>query len=82
MTLMDHAISTVAWEASSRTPCVTIQFDSRFFSAASVGTFISVNAKVVKATGSLVFAQAHMQQGDCLLMNAQAVLKRMDAPQT
>lgn len=78
MSLMDHAMSTVAWEECARTPCVTIQFDSRFFSAASAGSFVSVNAKVLKKTGSLVFAQAHMNQDGGLLMTAQAVLKRLE----
>lgn len=77
MTLMDHAMSTVAWEEAGRIPCVTVQFDSRFMGGAVDGEFVQVKADVIKHTGSLVFVEAKMYSGESLVMTAQAVMKKL-----
>lgn len=77
MTLMDHAISSVAWETSGRKPCVTIQMDSQFQGAALEGQFVEVRVRVTQQTGSLCFARAEMTVGAQLVMSAQAILKKL-----
>lgn len=77
MTLMDHAISSVAWEASGRKPCVTIQMDSQFQGGALEGQFVEVRVQVTQQTGSLCFARAEMTAGAQLIMSAQAILKKL-----
>lgn len=77
MTLMDHAISAVAWEACGRKPCVTIQMDSQFQGAALQGQFVEVRVWVTNQTGSLLFARAEMVAGAQLIMSAQALLKKL-----
>lgn len=77
MTLMDHAISSVAWEACDRKPCVTIQMDSQFQGAALQGQFVEVRVQVTHQTGSLCFARAEMTTGAQLVMSAQAILKKL-----
>ena len=39
MTLLDHAISSTAWEACDRQPCVTVQMDTQFLGAVEAGQF-------------------------------------------
>lgn len=77
MTLMDHAISAVAWEACGRKPCVTIQMDSQFQGAALQGQFVEVRVWVTNQTGSLLFARAEMVAGAQLITSAQALLKKL-----
>lgn len=77
MTLIDHAISSVAWEVSGRKPCVTIQMDSQFQGAALEGQFVEVRVQVTQQTGSLCFARAEMTVGAQLVMSAQAILKKL-----
>ena len=77
MTLMDHAISSVAWESSGRKPCVTIQMDAQFQGAALQGQFVEVRVWVTNQTGSLLFARAEMVAGEQLIMSAQALLKKL-----
>lgn len=77
MTLMDHAISSVAWESIGRKPCVTIQMDAQFQGAALQGQFVEVRVWVTNQTGSLLFARAEMVAGEQLIMSAQALLKKL-----
>lgn len=62
-TLLDHTISTVAWEAAGRKPCVTVQLDTHFLAAAAPGDFIEVRAQVLRTTASLVFLQGQLTSG-------------------
>lgn len=77
MTLMDHAISSVAWEASGRRPCITIQMDSQFQGAALEEQFVEVRVQVNHQTGSLCFARAEMSTGTQPIMSTQAILKKL-----
>ncbi len=75
VTLLDHAISTVAWEACDRAPCVTLQLDTQFLGAVREGQFAEARASVSHKTGSLVFMRGAVTvDGEPVLM-AQAILK-------
>jgi uncharacterized protein (TIGR00369 family) len=77
MTLMDHALSTVAWEACGRSPCVTLQLDSHFVSPVRPGQFVEARAQAMERTGSLVFMRGELRVGEGLVLTAQALMKAM-----
>ena len=77
LTLMDHVLSTVAWEACDRTACVTLQLDSHFVSPVRPGEFVQARAGVLERTGSLVFLRGELRAGDRLVLTAQALMKAL-----
>lgn len=79
LTLVDHAMSTVAWEAVGRVPCVTLQLDSHFAAPVLAGQVVEARAQVARRTGSLVFMRGELRVGDSLVLGAQAVLKQLRA---
>lgn len=77
LTLMDHAISSVAWEHCRRTPCVTVQLDSQFQGSVKEGAFVEVRVHITQEAKSLCFARAEMHEGSRLVMTAQSILKKL-----
>jgi uncharacterized protein (TIGR00369 family) len=75
LTLLDHAISTVAWEASGRTACVTIQLDTHFLAAVREGQFAEARATLSHRTGSLVFMRGDVVVEGQPVLSGQAILK-------
>ncbi|AKQ55829.1 PaaI family thioesterase [Bordetella hinzii] len=76
-TLMDQALSAVAWEALQRQPCVTVQLDTHYLAAARPGQFLEARGTVLRATSSLVFVQGDIRVGAAVMASGQAVLKRV-----
>ncbi|MGJ7505287.1 MULTISPECIES: PaaI family thioesterase [unclassified Variovorax] len=74
-TLADHAISTVAWEAAGRTPCVTVQLDTQFLAPVAPGVLIEARAQVVRRTASLLFMRGLLQVAGLEVLIAQALMK-------
>ncbi|MGE0415959.1 MAG: PaaI family thioesterase [Acetobacteraceae bacterium] len=60
MTLADHGLSLVAWEAARRAPCTTIQLNTHFVAAVRPGDFVWVRGEVTRRTGSMVFTRGLM----------------------
>ncbi len=84
-TLMDHALSAIAWEAVGRRPCVTVQLDTQFLCPVVPGAFLKATGNVVRATRSLVFMQGVLSVNDDVVLTGSAVLKVMtkeEAPST
>ena len=75
LTLIDHVMSTVAWEASARTPCLTLQIDTQLLAPARAGQFVEARAQVVRRTHSLLFMQGSVTLDDAPILVAQAILK-------
>ena len=75
LTLIDHVMSTVAWEASGRTPCLTLQLDTQLLAPARAGQFVEARARVVRRTHSLLFMQGSVTLDDAPILVAQAILK-------
>lgn len=75
LTLLDHALSTIAWQAADRLPCVTVQLDSHFLGAVAQGDFVVVRGQLTRRTRSLLFLQARAQVGETLVAQAQAIMK-------
>ena len=74
-TLIDHALSAIAWEAMDRRACVTVQLDTHFLSGVRPGQFIEARGRVVRAASSLVFMHGQLSVDDTEVLTACAVLK-------
>ena len=74
-TLLDHALSAIAWEANERKPCVTIQLDVQFLAAVHPGQFAVARGRVVRKTGSLVFMQGGLEVDGIEVAAASMILK-------
>ena len=77
LTLLDHAISSVAWEASERAACVTVQLDTHFVGAVKSGEFVEARAEVVYRTRSLIFMRGTVVSQGNLVLSGQAILKAL-----
>lgn len=73
--LMDHALSSIAWEASGRRACVTLQMDAHFLAPARAGMFIEARGRVLHGTASTLFMQGALTVGGQPMMSAQALMK-------
>lgn len=82
LTLVDHALSAVAWQASERTPCLTLQLDTHFMAAVQADAFVEVRAQLSHRTRGLLFLRGHASVGEQTVLQAQAVLKIAGAPRS
>lgn len=73
--LLDQAVSMVAWTAAGRAPTVTVQMDTRFVSAARPGAFLQARSKIRHQSGSLMFLDAEVSDGENPVALATAVMK-------
>ncbi len=64
MTVADHGLSIIAWEAAERAPCTTIQLNTQFIAAVRPGEFVWVRGEVTQRTGSMVFMRGIMATPD------------------
>ena len=75
MTLIDHALSAIAWEDADRRPCVTIQIDVRFLDAVRPSVLIEARGRVVRRTATLSFTEGQITVGTNVVATASALLK-------
>ncbi|WP_205904673.1 PaaI family thioesterase [Diaphorobacter sp. HDW4A] len=80
--LLDHAISAVAWETAGRLPCLTVQLDTHFLAPVAEGQFAEVRVKVNSRSRSLMFLYGEMVVNGTLSATTQAVMKIMAAART
>jgi uncharacterized protein (TIGR00369 family) len=73
--LMDHALSAIAWEAADRAPCVTLQLDTHFLSPALPGELIEARGQVLRRSAGLVFLRGGLNVGERSVLAAQALMK-------
>lgn len=73
-TLMDHALSAIAWESVGRLPCVTIQLDTQFISAVQPGSFIVARGRITRQ-GTLVFMRGTLSVEENKVATGSAILK-------
>lgn len=78
MSLMDHALSAIAWEAVGRRACVTVQMDTQFLSGARESQFLTARGRVTRATSSLVFMNGTVCVEDKEILAASALLKVLE----
>tara|TARA_R110002020_G_scaffold47781_23_gene136520 strand:- start:7934 stop:8347 length:414 start_codon:yes stop_codon:yes gene_type:complete len=75
MTLLDHSLAFLAWQAAGKVPTVTVQMDTRFLDSAHAGEFLETTAKIVKESRSLIFLDAQVLCADRVMAQASAVMK-------
>ena len=75
MTLIDHALSAIAWEDAGRRPCLTIQLDVRFLTSVRPQSLIEARGRVVRRTATLSFVEGSLTVGAELVVTASAILK-------
>jgi uncharacterized protein (TIGR00369 family) len=74
-TLVDHALSAIAWEANERQPCITVALDIHFLAPVRPGQFIAARGRIVRQTSSLVFMQGNLTVDRDEIATAGAILK-------
>ncbi|MNW00850.1 Thioesterase superfamily protein [compost metagenome] len=82
LTLMDHALSTIAWQAAGRQPCLTLQLDRHFLTGVGEGAFVEVRARITRRTRSLLFLQGLASVEDAPVLQAQAIMKAVEPRST
>ncbi len=76
--LMDHALSTIAWNSAGKAPCVTVQLNVNFLGASRSGQLLVARGKVTHETGSLIFLDGALHADDAPVATAQAIMKRLE----
>lgn len=74
-TLMDQAMSVLAWQHTSRTACVTIQLNINFIGSARMDDLMIATGRVVKTTRSLLFLDGEIRVADATIATAQSIFK-------
>lgn len=80
MSLMDHALSSIAWESVGRQTCVTVQMDSKFMASAGSDQFLKATGRVVTVTPTMVFVNGEVCAAERTLISASALLKILGTP--
>lgn len=75
--LLDHAVSTIAWDLSNKQPCVTVQLNTSFLRSARAGQILCARARANHTSGSMLFLEATLHADEVLVATAQAVMKRL-----
>jgi acyl-coenzyme A thioesterase PaaI-like protein len=73
--LVDHALSTIAWGAVGRKPCITVQTDSQFLSAVTSNEFVVAHGMETHRTSNLIFMRGHLEVDGRKVLAAQSVFK-------
>lgn len=76
-TLLDQAMSTVAWEKAGRIACVTVQLDTQFLQPANCGQLLVARARIVHEAGHLFFMTGTVDVETGPVATGQAILKRL-----
>ena len=74
-TLLDHALSAIAWEANARKACLSVALDVHFLTPARPGDFIEARGHIVRQAATLAFMQGRLTVQDRLVATASAILK-------
>jgi uncharacterized protein (TIGR00369 family) len=76
-TLIDHALSTIAWEGAERRACMTVALDTHFLAAVRPGQFVEARGRIVRQTQSLSFLQGALSVAGEEVLTASAVMRIM-----
>ncbi|MFT0548738.1 PaaI family thioesterase [Allopusillimonas ginsengisoli] len=74
-TLLDQALSALAWHHAGKTPCVTVQLNSSFLDAARCGELLIATGRVVRATRSMIFMVGEVMVEECTIATCQGIFK-------
>lgn len=77
-TLMDQALSAIAWSHANKTPCVTVQLNVSFLGTAKLGDLLVARGRIVRTTGSLLFVDGSITVNNAVIATAQGIMKRVN----
>lgn len=75
LTLADHVMSAVAWEACGRQACLTLDMSAQFLNAVRQGDWLVADAQVVRQSRGLIFMEVALAVDRKVAVKAQALLK-------
>lgn len=73
MTLMDHGLSLLVWEAAGRATCSTIHLDSHFLASVSPPAFVELDGQISRQGRTVVFARGVLRVAGEEVMQATGV---------
>jgi len=73
MTMMDHGLSMLAWEASGRVQCSTVQLDSQFLGVVNVPAFVRFDGEILRCGRQLVFLRGRLLVDDEAVMESTGI---------
>jgi len=73
MTFADSCLGYSIWDATDRSPCVTISQQTNFLAAAKVGDLITCRPEVMRKTREIIFMRADLRVADATICTATAV---------
>lgn len=79
-TLLDQALSALAWRHAGKTPCVTVQLNSSFLDGARRGELLIATGNVVRATRSMIFMVGEVRVEEYIIATCQGIFKIVRAP--
>ena len=73
MTFGDSCLGYSIWDATDRSPCVTISQQTNFLGPAKVGDLITCRPEVVRKTREIIFVRADLKVAGTTIFTATAV---------
>ena len=73
LTFADAALGYAIWDATDRSPCVTVSQQSNFLSSAVAGDLITCRPEVVRKAREVIFMRADFKTGDRIVFTATAI---------
>lgn len=73
LTFADAALGYAIWDATDRSPCVTVSQQSNFLSSAVAGDLVTCRPEVVRRTREVIFMRADFKVGDRVVFTATAI---------
>jgi uncharacterized protein (TIGR00369 family) len=73
MTFADSCLGYSIWDATDRSPCVTISQQTNFLAAAKVGDLITCRPEVMRKTREIIFMRADLRVAATTIFTATAV---------
>lgn len=75
MTLADHVLGWMVWDAVDRAPAVTVSLNNQFIASAKAGDFIEMRGRIVRQTRSLIFIQGDATVGGRIVLTSEGIWK-------
>ena len=75
MTLADHVLGWMVWDAVDRVACATVSLNNQFIAAVKPGDFLEMRGRIVRQTRSLIFIHGTATVGDRTVLTAEGIWK-------
>ena len=75
MTFADAVMGYCVWDATERSPCVTVSQQTNFLSSAVVGELVACRPLVIRKTREIIFVRGDFQVGECAVFTATSIWK-------